>query len=172
MSMGARGITATMLESRLRLNYGTTGTVEDIVRVLGNEPEVRSEVRPCARTTASQASCCSSDADQVVDGCAGMGRGSFPRVWGRLRLRQPTRREGARRPTSERLAHFPFGSALLNKLLVAVFRAPVAPVAAAQPAVDQARVDRLRARVCLHTQPPRGLPWLPWHPVACVCAQR
>ena len=48
LSMGARGITAAMLESRLRSNYGTTGTVDDVVRVLGNEPEVRAEVRPCA----------------------------------------------------------------------------------------------------------------------------
>ena len=48
MSMGARGITAAMLESRLRSNYGTTGTVDDVVRVLANEPAVRSEIRPCA----------------------------------------------------------------------------------------------------------------------------
>ena len=48
LSMGARGITAAMLESRLRSSYGTTGTVDDVVRVLGNEPEVRQEIRPCA----------------------------------------------------------------------------------------------------------------------------
>ena len=33
MSMGARGMTAAMLESRLRSNYGTTGTVDDVVSV-------------------------------------------------------------------------------------------------------------------------------------------
>ena len=113
MSMGARGMTAAMLESRLRSNYGTTGTVDDVVRVLANEPAVRSEIRPCAdHSQPSKLFCCLSDANQVIDGCAGMGRGSSPRVWGRLRLRQPTRlrlrlpthRQGARRPTSERLA--------------------------------------------------------------------
>ena len=86
LSMGARGITAAMLESRLRSSYGTTGTVDDVVRVLGNEPEVRQEIRPCAdHSPAKQVRACRMLTRRLVD--AGMGHGSSPRVWARLSLR-------------------------------------------------------------------------------------
>ena len=58
VSVGARGITAAMLESQLRSNYGTTGTVEDVIRVLSNEPEVRGELRACGPQPAKQVAAC------------------------------------------------------------------------------------------------------------------